>query len=107
MSTNSMMRFLVASVVIAGNAACDKERASGDATNATAGQPQLDTIGDTIVARSSGPGAWGDSIKLIEELRIGSADSGDAYGFGIVREVAVDRKGNIFVADLKAQNVRS
>lgn len=29
------------------------------------------TIGDTTIVRTDGPGMWGDSVQLVEELSIG------------------------------------
>jgi hypothetical protein len=105
MFTRCFRRFLRANVFAVAIAGCDNY--TRDAQTVQAGRATLDTIGDTIVARSSGAGTWGDSIKLVEELRIGRTDSADQYSFGFVRDMAVGQNGTIYVADLKARNVRS
>jgi hypothetical protein len=65
-----------------------------------------DTVGDTIVVRNSGPGAWGDSVRLVEELRIGDPEGGDDYGFAFVAGIAVDSAGTMAVADPTMKSVR-
>jgi hypothetical protein len=93
---------LVATLVVL-VAACDK---SPDQTSTGNISVQRDTVGDTVVVRSSGPGEWGDSVKLTEELRIGSIEGGDDYTFGSVYDIVVGPDGTIFVSDARQQSVR-
>lgn len=75
---------------------------------ATAGGARVvrDTVGDTVVVRNTGPGAWGDSVPLVEELRIGDPEGGDEYGFARVMGIAVDPAGTIAVSDEVMRSVR-
>jgi hypothetical protein len=95
-------RFAVVLSLLVATAACDHENSSKSASAVV----QRDTVGDTIIARSSGPGVWGDSVRLTEELRIGG-DGGDNYSFGNVVGIAADEDGTIYVADDKREDVRS
>jgi hypothetical protein len=96
-------RIILGPVTLLGSStACDRRQFS----ETTAAVVQRDTIGDTIIARSSGPGVWGDSVQLIEELRIGD-DDGDNYSFGKVIGITVDNDGTIYVADEKREDIRS
>jgi hypothetical protein len=56
-------------------------------------------IGDTVVVRAGAPELWPDTARLVEELRIGVVEGLPEYTFGVVRNVAVDATGNIYVLD--------
>src|SRR5262245_530920 len=61
---------------------------------------------DTRVVRSSGPGAWGASLRLVEELRIGQLEGAAAYTVGFVTELAVGKDGAIFVGEGQPTQLR-
>lgn len=58
------------------------------------------------VVQSNGPGSWGASVRLVEELRIGVAEGADEYTFGRIGGLAVGKAGAIFVADAQGPRVR-
>jgi len=84
-------------------AACERPREAG-ASDLTL---QRDTIGDTIVVRNLSGSLWGDSVRLVEELRIGVREGGDAYTFGDVRAMAVGLDGIVYVYDASMRALRS
>src|SRR5262245_8899253 len=61
---------------------------------------------DSRMVRSSGPGAWGGSLRLVEELRIGQMEGAEAYTFGFVLELAVGKDGAIFVGEGRPTQLR-
>lgn len=79
---------------------------SGGDANVRSATVQYDTVGDTIVARGQGAPAWGDSVSLVEELRIGELEGPEAYTFGRVVSMAVDSAGAMYVLDQQALTVR-
>jgi hypothetical protein len=90
------------SAIFATSIACT-ENGSDGSRNGT----ERITVGDTIIVRSSGPGVWGDSATLVEELRIGSAEGGDEYTFGEIGDIAVGSDGIVYIADRKVKTVRA
>ncbi len=57
-------------------AACDRSTTA----NTSSLVVERDTVGDTIVVRTIAGSMWGDSVRLVEELRLGEADGdGGAY----------------------------
>lgn len=61
---------------------------------------------DTIVVRADNRPAWGDSLQIVEELRIGALDSLPEYTFGRVVGVVPTVDGGVFVADEYATVIR-
>src|SRR5688500_432958 len=59
------------------------------------------------VVRSPERPLWGESLRLIEEVRIGKLDGADEYLFGRIDGVAVGRQGTIYVADGQVPIIRS
>jgi len=59
------------------------------------------------VVQSTTPPAWGESLRLVEELRIGKLDGAEEYLFGDIGAVAVGREGMIYVADEQVPIIRS
>jgi hypothetical protein len=57
--------------------------------------------------RSVGSGEWGDTLDLIEELRLGSVDGPPEELFGRVSALAVGPDETLFVTDLHGPTVRS
>lgn len=64
------------------------------------------TFGDTTEVRTSGIGAWGDSLSLVEDLVIGSLDGDSEYQFGLVTDIAVDASGGVYVFDTQVPALR-
>jgi hypothetical protein len=58
----------------------------------------FDTIGDTIVVRSEGS-VWGDTARLVQDLRIGVLEGADEYMFGDIQSLAVGADGAIYTYD--------
>lgn len=81
--------------------ACDSSEASRGA-----GGTVIDTVGDTIVARSSGSGRWGDSVAVRQEVSIGELDGADAYTFGMITGAVEEPDGSILVLDAQVPVVR-
>ena len=51
------------------------------------------------VIKSAGPGAWGNNLRLVEELRIGELEGAEHYTFGPIRDLAVSKDRMIVVAE--------
>lgn len=66
----------------------------------------VDTLGDTITVRTVGGLSAGESIPLIEEMRIGAIDGRDEEMLGSINVMAVDGAGNIFVYDRQVPVLR-
>lgn len=79
---------------------------SGGDVNARSATVEYDTLGDTIVARAQQIPAWGDSARLVEEVRIGELEGPEEYTFGRVVSMAVDSAGAMYVLDQQALTVR-
>jgi len=88
-------------LVLALLAACSGQGPSG------AGVVVMDTIGDTIVAHTGSPGAWGAAEAAVtREVLIGKLEGADEYTFGRINNVAVAENGNIYVLDGQVPVVR-
>ncbi len=83
--------------------ACDRGAAGGASTLTV----ERDTIGDTVIVRTVTGSQWGDSARLVEELRIGELDGDERYLFGGVAELAVGADGTIYVHDAAVQALRA
>ena len=59
------------------------------------------------VVRATAPPAWGEQLRLIEEVRIGKLEGAEEYLFGSIDDVAVGRAGMIYVADGQVPIIRS
>jgi hypothetical protein len=79
---------------------------TGGAATARTATIEYDTIGDTIVARVQGAPLWGDSVTLVEEVRIGELEGAEEYTFGSVVSMTVDAAGAMYVLDQQALTVR-
>ena len=62
--------------------------------------------GDTAVVRTVSGSAWGDTARLVEDLRIGALDGREELTFGRVSQMAVGPDGSIFVFDDPATAIR-
>jgi hypothetical protein len=65
-----------------------------------------DVVGDTTVLTTVSGSVWGDTMRLVEELRIGS-DRDDDYVIGRVFHLDVSPQGTIYSHDLLTDIVRA
>lgn len=56
-------------------------------------------LGDTMVVTTVSGSTWGRPARLVEELRLGTIDAGEATSFGEIAHVAVADDGSMFVFD--------
>jgi hypothetical protein len=66
-----------------------------------------DTIGDTIVVRTTSGSVWGDTADLIPEIAIGTLEGEDEYVLGEPSALAVGGDGTIYVLDQQVFKVRA
>lgn len=79
----------------------------GDGTEAgEAWTAVRDTVGDTVVVRTTGGSAWVGDARLEEELRIGRFEGPEEYTFGRVNGLAVGPEGSIYVVDRQVPALR-
>lgn len=69
-------------------------------------QAVRDTMGDTLVVRTVAGSVWGDTARLVEELRIGSLEGADEYVLGDPVALAVGN-GAVYVLDAQVPVVRA
>lgn len=62
--------------------------------------------GDTTILRVRGGSVWGESARLVEELRIGRLEGRDEEMFGRIDEIAPDGHGGAWVFDAQAPALR-
>lgn len=89
---------LLATVVCAGGAACDRPGADG-------GGVVADSAGVTIVRNPAQPIEPTAPLRVEEVLRVGSALGGDGTQFGLIASIAVDDDGRMFVLDRPSSRV--
>ena len=69
-------------------------------------QAVRDTVGDTVVVRTVAGSIWGDTARLVAELRIGSLDGADEYVLG--DPVSLEGgNGAVYVVDGQVPVVRA
>jgi hypothetical protein len=66
-----------------------------------------DTTGDTITVRTTAGSVWGETTRLVEEVRIGTMDGADEYIIGDPRSIAVGNDGVIYLLDRQVPVVRA
>ena len=94
------MRFVP--ILLLSIAACMDEGADAD-TDAVV---ERETIGDTTIVRTVSGSAWGDTARLVEEVRIGALEGREELTFGRVGRIAAGPDGSIFVFDEQAVAIR-
>jgi hypothetical protein len=87
-------------LVVAVLACSDSHRGTGSV------RTEIDTIADTIVARTAGTPDSGDTHRLVVETSIGEADGADEYTFSAVADIAVGREGQMYVWDGTLKSLR-
>jgi hypothetical protein len=77
---------------------------------AAADRPQYttvrDTLGDTVIVRNLTGSVWGDSVQVVEELRIGSGRNDTISGFGRIESMAVREDGTVAIMDATVPALR-
>ena len=60
------------------------------------------------VVQNTEVGMWdeGEAWTVVEELSIGALEAEEAYQFGQISGVDVDPQGNLYIADMQAQEIR-
>lgn len=69
----------------------------------------IDTLPNgTVVVHNDGGGVWDSASawRVVEELRIGSADGEGPGSFSRIADIAVDSRGHIYVLEGDAQQIR-
>ncbi|MDH3731987.1 MAG: 6-bladed beta-propeller [Gemmatimonadota bacterium] len=98
-------RLLFAGIILATSTACSP----GDRNESNTGWSGVvsDSAGVVVVANSN-RGLWREDERwtVVEDLRIGAAGGDPDYQFGQVGSVGVNSKGEIFVSDRQASEVR-
>jgi hypothetical protein len=79
-------------VVAVGCSASEDAEASG---------PRIERrmVGDTTIVRTLAGSTWGDSVDVVEQVRIGVLDGEPEYQLGAVGAIAVDARRGIYVFD--------
>lgn len=77
--------------------------ACGGDAGPSAGGPSwasvVDTVGDTVVVRTTSGQVWETNPALVSEVSIGVLDGEEKYQLGQVRAIAADQQGRIFAYD--------
>lgn len=97
---------LCATALLAAFAACGTETAGPGAVEGE-WRAERDTVGDTVVVRTLSGSVWGDSARLVEELRIGRLEGPPEETFGRIVALDVGPDGTIYVADRQAPALRA
>jgi hypothetical protein len=79
---------------------------SGSQTAGREWRTSTDTIGDTIVVRTTGASADAGARTLVEQVRIGKLDGPPEYTFGNVTALALAHDGGVVVADQESHVIR-
>lgn len=80
--------------------------AGGDGGDSMAWQATRDTVGDTIIVRTTAGSVWGDA-QLVEEVRIGQLDGPDEYTFGSIVAMTTGPDGTLYVLDQQVPALRT
>ena len=63
-------------------------------------------VGDTTIVRTASGSMWGDTARLVEEVKIGALDGPEEVTFGAISHVAVADDGSMHVFDGQAVALR-
>jgi hypothetical protein len=63
-------------------------------------------VGDTTIVRTLAGSVWGDSVSVVEELRIGVLEGPEEYQFAGLLDLAVDATGGTYVFDSQIPALR-
>lgn len=78
----------------------------GDRPGSDSWQAERDTVGDTIIVRTTAGSTWGAPRRLVPELRIGEVSGADEYLFGQLSALALDSAGRIYAFDSQLPALR-
>jgi hypothetical protein len=81
--------------------ACAGEDAGRGGVEAT-----IDTIGDTIVVRTTAGSVWGSPRTLVPEVTIGVLEGGEAYMLGSINALTTGSEGEIYALDRQVPILR-
>jgi hypothetical protein len=95
------LRFLAVAGALSIATACARADATRGGLEAT-----VDTIGDTIVVRTTAGSIWGGPRTLVPEITIGVIDGDEAYMLGSINGIAVGRDGAIYAIDRQVPVLR-
>src|SRR5688572_17589523 len=100
-----MIRKLMLTIIPVSLACSDS--GSGDATDRRDWTTVVDTIGDTIVTRTTGGSDSTGLHTLVAEMTIGELDAPEVeYSFGGINELEVAEDGRIYVFDRQVPALR-
>ena len=94
-------RVLAAAALLVLTAACDGVNDEPDAPVV-----ERTTVGDTTVVRTVSGSVWGDTARLIEEVRIGALEGPEEVTFGRVGQVSPAPNGAVDIFDSQAIAIR-
>jgi hypothetical protein len=80
--------------------ACNKEGDSGSLVVERA------VVGDTTIVRTVSGSTWGDTARLVEEVKIGALEGPEELTFGAISHVAVADDGSMHIFDGQAVALR-
>ena len=99
--SSALKRLGVVVLAIAAFAGCLSGEGDGSAV------VERRTVGDTTIVRTIAGSVWGDTARLVEELRIGAPDGPAELSFASVNELTVGPDGSVHLYDEQASAVRS
>ncbi|MGH7130044.1 MAG: hypothetical protein ACREIV_15845, partial [Planctomycetaceae bacterium] len=79
---------------------------AGEAGAGSEWEVTRDTVGDTIVVRTTAGSAWGQAKTLVPELTIGVLEGDEAYMLGSITSLAVSTSGEIHALDRQVPVLR-
>jgi hypothetical protein len=90
-----------AALALVALAACGGHRATEASWSAA-----YDTVGDTVIVRTTGGSVWGAAARLVADVTIGQLEGAEEYTLGEVASLAVAPDGSIYLFDSQAPALR-
>ena len=73
-------------------------------------QGTIETINGITIVENPNEGLWDEKenfqVKMVKENQIGKLEGSDEYLFGRIADVAVNKKGDIYIADSQINEIR-
>ena len=101
-----MSRILGAAILTVGLACAGTDSPEAGGGRRTDWQTSVDTVGDTIVVRTTGGSDAASAQALTAEIAIGVEEGADEYTLGQVTEVEIGPAGEIYVFDRQVPALR-
>ena len=101
-----MNRLIPAATVAVLALACAGAESGGSDEGRVSWTTAVDTVGDTVVVRTTGIDDTAATHMLVTEIEIGELDGEDAYTFGGINELEVAEDGRIYVYDRQVPALR-